>query len=117
MYLFCCSSTWKNCSCFSRLQKKGCLSILSADGLFSGSTLSICSIRFMATTPSAKAQVHLLMQSLNTICIVKRTRGCLKNTEFILIDLKSFLLILMNKDNGGAQEVIRHTMLVGLQVV
>lgn len=44
--------TWKNCSSFSRLQKKGCLRTLSAEGLLWGSMLTICSIRSLATMSS-----------------------------------------------------------------
>lgn len=48
------SWTWKNCSSFSWLQKKGCLRTLSAEGLRDGCTLSICSTRSLATMSSGE---------------------------------------------------------------
>lgn len=50
--------TWKNCSCFSRLQKKGCLSTQLADGRFWGSMFIICSIKSWATMSSARKSVQ-----------------------------------------------------------
>lgn len=51
--------TWKNCSSFSRLQKKGRLRTLSAEGRLWGSTLNICSIRSLATMSPDKEQGFL----------------------------------------------------------
>lgn len=51
------SQTWKNWSCFSRLQKKGCLSTQLADGRFWGSMFIICSIKSRATMSSARKSV------------------------------------------------------------
>lgn len=59
-------STWKNWSCFSRLQKKGCFSTCFADGRFWGSMAIIFSINSRAMTSSAKEEIdtQLVMTSL-----------------------------------------------------
>ena len=57
--------TWKNCSSFSRLQKKGCLRTLSAEGLICGSILNIFSIRSLATM-SPKWHRHDTLHSVLT---------------------------------------------------
>lgn len=44
--------TWKNCSCFSALQKKGCIRTTGAEGRFWGSPLIIDTISSLATTLS-----------------------------------------------------------------
>ena len=49
-------STWKNWSCFSRLQKKGCFSTCFADGRFWGSMAIIFSINSRAMTSSAEEE-------------------------------------------------------------
>lgn len=53
------SQTWKNWSCFSRLQKKGCLSTQLADGRFWGSMFIICSIKSRATMSSARKRKEI----------------------------------------------------------
>lgn len=51
--------TWKNWSCFSKLQKKGCFSTQLADGRFWGSMFIICSIKSRATMSSARKRVSI----------------------------------------------------------
>lgn len=48
----CLVHTWKKCSCFSALQKKGCMRTAGAEGRFWGSLLSIDVISSLATTLS-----------------------------------------------------------------
>lgn len=53
--------TWKNCSSFSKHQKKGCLRTLSAEGRLDGSTFNICSMRSLATMSPDKEEGFFML--------------------------------------------------------
>lgn len=79
--------TWKKRSCFSGLQKKGCLSTHSVEGRDSTSALIICSIRSRAMTSSARGKknvVRILFQAafwFNWICETNSNLGVTINVQ------------------------------------
>lgn len=60
--------TWKNSSCFSGLQKNGCLSTQAVEGRDSTSALIICSIRSCAMTSSNKTSKYKCFPVSNMWC-------------------------------------------------
>ena len=70
--------TWKNSSCFSGLQKNGCLSTQAVEGRDSGSVLIICSIRSCAMTSSDLRENYFLGLMYFTVCAISSGHFALK---------------------------------------